>query len=410
VIVDMSAGPARAPWIVDETGGGTLLGLASSRDTGLCALTYVRPDLSWDLLVLRPTGGTFDLLHRSKTPDFTSIVRDAGGRHLFLYTESPLILAPLGPTAPDRPEGKPAPSPWIDDVSGAPACLGSAGARAELYRRVGELVKTLTREAIAATSRNLQREDDPVPVVERVRALAAADDDDARADAARLREWLWTRHSGNARVRLLRADERALLGRWDEVREILAPCTSASFPDDEEHAAHLSHLLALAALHLGDVEEARRRTAEAAEHGGSCQLQGLAAVLRPRPDPLAPVREATEETEAPLLLTQLVWAIQAADARLDAGDPEGALAALDPRRFKTHDEVQVLARRAEAWLGLPAPGRRRIAKIMGLARFVDAHEGGLDGEREELPVPGAWDRSRLDGLARRAAAWLEARD
>jgi hypothetical protein len=119
------------------------------------------------------------------------------------------------------------------------------------------------------------------------------------------------------------------------------------------------------------------------------------------------VREATEKTEGQPLLTQLVWAIHAADERLDAGDPEGARAALDPRRFETHDEVQVLARRAEAWLGLPAPGRRRIAKIMGLARFVEAHEGA-DGEREDLPVPGAWDRKRLDEIAKRAAAWLEA--
>jgi hypothetical protein len=132
------------------------------------------------------------------------------------------------------------------------------------------------------------------------------------------------------------------------------------------------------------------------------------------------VREATAATEDPPLLTQLVWAMHAADACLDAGDPEGALAALDRRRFEVHDEVQVLARRAEAWLGLPAPapgaepgertaapGRRRIAKIMGLARFVDAHRAA-DGEREELPMPGAWDRSRLDEVARRAAAWLEA--
>src|SRR5262249_29965526 len=135
--------------------------------------------------------------------------------------------------------------------------------------------------------------------------------------------------------------------------------------------------------------------------------EALSAVLQPRPDPQAPAREAAEATADPPLLTQLVWAVHAADACLDAGDPEGALAALDRRRFGAHVEVQVLARRAEAWLGPAAPGRRRISKIMGLARFVEAH-GGADDEREELPVPGAWDRSRLDEVARRAAAWLEA--
>lgn len=407
VLVDMSAGSSRSPWIIDDDDHGTVTGLASSRDTGLCALTYIRDDLVWEILVLRPTGGTFELLHRSEAPQFTSIVRDAGGRHLFLYTRSPLILTPLGPTAPDLPEGKAAPSPWISDLSGAPACLGSAGARAEAYQAVAESVKTQTRDVIAAASRALQKEDDPARVVERARALATADNEDARANAGRLREWLWARHPEDAHVRLLRADDRSLFGRWEEVREILAPCTSASFPDDD-HAAHFSHLLALSALHLGDVEEARRRAAEAARHGGSCKLEALAAVLQPRPATQAPVREATEATEDPPLLTQLVWAVHAADACLDAGDPEGALAALDRRRFEVQDEVQVLARRAEAWLGLPAPGRRRIAKIMGLARFVDAH-GGADGEREELPMPGAWDRARLDEVAGRAAAWLDER-
>ncbi len=410
VLVDLSASPARAPWIIGDLGGGTLMGLTSSRETGLCAVTLVRGnDHVWEILVLRPTGGTFDLLHRTEMRAYTSIVRDADGRHLFLHSASPLVLAPLGPTAPDLPEGKVMPKPWIRDVTGAPACLGSAGARAEAYRGVGESVKTLTRDAIAATSRALQKEDDPDLVVERARALAAAVDDDAQADADRLREWLWERHPDKARVRLLRADERAHLGRWDEVREVLAPCTPASFPDDEDHAQHFCHLLALAALHLGNVEDARQRAAEAAGHHGSCRLEALAAVLRPRPDPQAPVREGAQETEVPPPLTQLVWAIHEADACLEGGDPEGALAALAPRRFfDTADEVQVLARRAEAWLGLSSPGRRRFAKIMVLARLIEAHEGGLNGEREELPVPEAWPRSRLDDVARRAAAWLEA--
>lgn len=410
-LVDLSAaGRARAPWIIGEMGGGTLTGLASSRDTGLIGVTLLSSALRWELLVLRPAGGTFELLYRNQVPSFTAIVRDAGARHLFLYSASPLLLVPLGPTAADLPRGPSSPSPWISDVSGAPTCMGSAGARSEAYRKMGESVKNQTLVMIVAASHNLQREDKVEALVERVRALAGIGPS-VDAEIQRLRDWLWERHPESARVRLLRADDQARLGRWDDVRELLDPCASASFADDEDHAAHFSHLLALAALHLGDVEEAKRRVAEAAGHGGSCQLQGLAAMLRPRPDPGAAVREGTEVTEDPPLLTQLVWAIHAADARLDAGDPEGALAALDPRRFDTGDEVQVVARRAEAWLALAPPGRRRFAKIMTLARLIEAHGRGWDAEREELPVPGAvWDRSRLDDVVKRAAAWLEARD
>ncbi len=408
VLVDLTARPARAPWVIGDLVGGTLFALVSSRDTGLCVVTLLRGDEVWELQVLRPTEGTFELLHRTETSAHTSIVRDGGGRYLFVYSARPPFLAPLGPTAPDLPAAKKRPTLWIGDLTKLPACLGSAGARAEAYRAVAESLKTQRLDAITATSRALQKEDDPAQVVERIRALAAANDDEGNVDAARLRAWLWPRHPSSPRVRLLRADEQALLGRWDEVRDFLAPCTPASFAGDEDHAQHFSHLLALAALHLGDVEEARRRTAEAAGRHGSCQLQALAAVLQPRPDPQASVREAVQETEAPLPLTQLAWAIHAADACLEAGDPEGALAALDPGRFDTDEEVQVLARRAEAWLGLSPSGRRRFLKIMVLARLIEAHEGTWDGKREELPVPTAWARSRLDDIAKRAAAWLSA--
>src|SRR5580704_7733379 len=105
-LVDLSAaGPARAPWIIDEMRGGTLMGLASSQETGLIGVTLVNPAHAWELLVLRPAGGTFELLHRSEMPVCTAIVRDAGARHLFLYSANPLFLAPLGPTAPDLPGG-----------------------------------------------------------------------------------------------------------------------------------------------------------------------------------------------------------------------------------------------------------------------------------------------------------------
>jgi hypothetical protein len=209
---------------------------------------------------------------------------------------------------------------------------------------------------------------------------------------------------------LLRADELAQEGRWEEVYDALGPCTDTCFAGDEEHAQHLFHLRALVALHVGNGDEARAWLAAAAEHRGACDLRALDAVLRPRPGPEA--REG-EGAPAPAHLTELVWAIHDADALLDAGDPDGALAALDPMRFYVDAEVQVLARRAEAWLRLSPPPewprRKRFAKIMALARLLDAHQGDPDGSRQELRIPGAtWDRGRIDDLTRRASAWLDA--
>lgn len=408
-LVDLSvAGSARAPFIIEDVDNGTLLALASSLDTGLVAVALVRLEERWELLVLRPTAGRFELLYRVDMPPFSVIVRDAGARHLFLHCARPLLLVPIEANAPALPPTVKRPSPWVADLFGAPVCIGSAGARAEVYATVRATLNVPTY-MIAATSRNLQRENNPEMVVERVRALVGVSAG-ADADAQRLRDWLWERHRDNARVRVLRADELAHLGRWAEVREVLAPCSPASFADDEDHAQHCAHLLALAALHVGDVDAARRHIAEAAAHAGSCRVDALQAVLAPRIDPGSVVRGGAVETADPPLLTQLVWAIHAADASLAAGDPEAALAALDPCRFETFDEVQVLARRVEAWLMLsPPPGHRRFAKIMTVARLLDAHARGPDEEREELPVPGAkWDRDRLDDVARRAGAWLSA--
>src|SRR6185437_13359262 len=106
-------------------------------------------------------------------------------RHLFLYCADPLIFAPLGPTPPGLPGVPKKPSPWIRDLIDARACLGSAGARAAVYRGVAESVKSQTLDVIAAASRSLQRENDPGPIVERARALAAAEDDDGDTEARR---------------------------------------------------------------------------------------------------------------------------------------------------------------------------------------------------------------------------------
>ncbi len=220
--------------------------------------------------------------------------------------------------------------------------------------------------------------------MERARGLVGAGPA-AEAEAERLRAWLWERHPDVPRVRVLRADELARLRRWEEVRAVLAPCTGASFHDDEDHAQHFFHLLALASLHLDDEDSSAEYVTEAVSHGGSCRLQAISAVLLAKLEPGNPAREVG----ATALLPQLVWAVQEADARLDAGDPEGALAALDPRRFETRDELQVLARRAEAWLRLSPPaGPRRFAKIMALAELVEAHVGSAWRPRKDLPIPG----------------------
>jgi hypothetical protein len=224
-------------------------------------------------------------------------------------------------------------------------------------------------------------------------------------EAARMRDWLWEHRSDSDWVRVLRADDRAQLGRWDEVVEALAPCTAAAFGKDEDHAQHHHHLLALAALHRGDVQTLREQLGEAEKHAGSCDLRALSALILP---------EGAGDDEMPkgmVPLAELVWTLRRADACLDAGAPEDALIALGRQRLFGEDNVvQVLARRAEAWLGIsPASRPRRFTKIMALAAFFDAYAGPPWARGKVLPLLEAtWDRPRLDELLSRANDWLDA--
>ena len=205
---------------------------------------------------------------------------------------------------------------------------------------------------------------------------------------------------------MLRADDRAQLGRWDEVREALAPCTAASFADDEDHAQHFHHLLALAALHRGDVQTLREQLAEAEQAPGVVQPPGAlrAAPARGR------ARDDEDAEGACVPLAELVWTAPRADARLDAGDPEGALAALDPQRF--------YGRRRGAG---PRPAGRGLAPHLAGAppaaasrrswrwRLRRGARRAAVGPREGAAAPGGdLGRDRLDDLARRASAWLDA--
>jgi hypothetical protein len=397
-------GSPHAPWLVPDTGGGTHATIASSKETGIIAFLYVSIGRGYELVVVRPPGvggGSFELLYRISVRSDVELVQDADARRIFAYipTERAAVLELLGPARPDLPPTQ-ATRPWIGDVCNAPACLGSAGVRAMAYASIREAANRQLWTVTVAQSRGMQQAGDVDALVERARALDI-EVPVIRAEAERLRAWLGERHPSLPAVRLLRADTLACDCDWMAVREVLAPCTEASFAD-EEQAQHLLHLRALSALHLGEADEARRLADAARRFAGACQLAGIDAFLRRRTDP-------ARKGETTLPITQLVWALEDADALLARGDPTGALDALSPRQFAVGFDVQVLARRVEAWLSLSPPvGPGRIAKIMALAQFVDASEADPGNPRTDLPVPGhVWDKARIDALSKRATAWLD---
>ena len=100
--------------------------------------------------------------------------------------------------------------------------------------------------------------------------------------------------------------------------------------------------------------------------------------------------------------------VQAADARIEEGDPLGAIGLLDTLLIHDLREVQSLARLAETYLAAgDGYGIDPFEKAFALATFSGAHADKTIFSRNELPLCPRWDVARLDALEARAAAWLE---
>lgn len=96
-------------------------------------------------------------------------------------------------------------------------------------------------------------------------------------------------------------------------------------------------------------------------------------------------------------------------ARRAVGDLAGVVEALDTEPVRRAEEVQTLARLADAYLAVTppdAPGRFR--KLAALGRFLDAN-ARTSLVRNDLPIGEVrWEGKRLDELRERAIAALAA--
>jgi uncharacterized protein HemY len=227
-------------------------------------------------------------------------------------------------------------------------------------------------------------------------------------EASRLGSYTLHRHPHHAEARLAQARAEINIQEWDRAHDLLASIDTRKV--DEGTAQHVHHLLGHALLGRGQTEEARRVLEKgAAIAGGRCDLSLLLAVVTPLPASLgAPEAETWNADQT--AVRSLLAAIRDADARLAQGDATGARHALDRLVVTESREVQSLGRAAEAWLrDGPTEGPLRFEKARGLASFRAAHAQRAVVFRHELLLPQAhWDTARLDEVAGRAAAWLDA--
>jgi hypothetical protein len=402
-------GAARSPQLIEGADGGILAKIASSRDAGLVAIMFRNISSEWELCVLHVVEGALEPLYRVPVSGNTHFLQDAFARRIVALESGrdATVAVEIGRESPELPRQLLDRERMARHVYALADCLLPADRRAEIRKGYQKELSGKSPAAIAAWMRAIQKDQatDPAALVEIAIALEESLPK-TRAEAKRLRAWLWEAHRDHADVRLLRADELGREGRWQEVSEVLAGYAGSNFGNDEPYAGHFYHLLTLASLHAGHFDHARKMLEEALAREGPCALEALADLLLPLPDPLT--KEAWGPDKPPLV--QFVGAAHAADDCLSRGDAEGALAALDRELFWISGDVQLLARLAEASLRTTPDGRRgRFRKITALARFLEAHGNEQASRRKDLPIPGAtWERARLDKVAERAKGWLDA--
>lgn len=394
-------GPAREPRHIAGSDGTIEATIACVLDAGFVAVLFDKEGGTSELLALRAGPGGLEPLYRQPVADTAFLAQDAGARRLVLYdsTAAHVVVADIGPAPLELPVPPPDPTRWIGDLIELGDCLRPLPRREAEARAIKDELLGMPQDVVTRwTDRYLRRHGgDPGRMAEAVLALEAVSLA-GESSAMRLRLKLQETHPDHPEVRLLRADHLARAGRWREAADLLSGLPGAAFGDDHAHARHCHHLLALAALHHRDFERARAMHDGALAHAGPCDLGALG-------DLLTPISAGSPGAPA---LAQLVAILRAADACLARDDGRGALTALADGRLRVHEEVQIAARRADAFLRVePVTRRERFEKIMALARLVERHGEKRPSRREELAIPGAtWDEARLDAVTERARAWL----
>jgi hypothetical protein len=248
--------------------------------------------------------------------------------------------------------------------------------------------------------------DDPAERVKVVQAVLHGGWHDA---AAGLLARLEAGHADDPRVLIARFTVLAARYAFAELVPELEAAGPARFTG--QALDHYHHLFALSRAALGDFDEARRQIALAEATAlpvSNCMVQIKA--LRAALDALAePVTDEDLALDRPTV-RQHAAVLKAADERLAAGDPAGAIAVLERPLIWDVQEAQSLARLATAYLELPSgtPGER-LRKALALATFVACTRCDQSNDRQEMLAPGrAWGEARIATLERAAIAWLDA--
>lgn len=313
------------------------------------------------------------------------LVDDTGG-HLTLWSlDAAPPLQPLSPDAPPAPPAASRPETF--------AALCGPGCRPRLPEEHRSEAENLDRILLARlTVPNPLRRDRAEALALTTRLTVSPWPTVQQAVGAFLDAYLRQRPK-DVDFQVARANLAAYQNEWTSLGELLDAIPQPE--RDSPHFRHYHHLLALKALATGRYPEAGAIVERALEAPGECPLDALRAVARACAGVPGPAEE-------PASLGGWLWTLGEADAALERGDGEAAIALLDRPAVRDRYHPQSIGRLAAAWLIRPTADdwdRYRRDAALAAASALDKQQ------RDDLPIPKPgcwWSDERLAEVAQAA--------
>jgi tetratricopeptide (TPR) repeat protein len=340
----IAGAPLAPPSPIDDLSGGIVIDVATDMDAGRVFVLHEIGGARF-LVALRAEDAALAPLYRAAVPHRSALLADATtpAPRLLVIGRGAFRVLPLGAAPPDLPPD-PAPLPCVrvPPVRAiALSCHPHEGPRPEAVQRIAQAL----RQPHASFQREIAcflRRDDPDELYDAARAFELID---AVHEAEELDRRAFQRHPTHPLHRLQAARFHAAIGAWGKVRSALRGVDEARL--DDASARHFAHLLGLALLDAGEHAEAHQVLLRGRSRPGPCELDELIAIAAP---PGSPIDEPSRPVR------ELLDRVAAADARLSASDPAGALALLDDVLVWEACELQSMARLARAALSIDGRG------------------------------------------------------
>jgi hypothetical protein len=380
----------------------------TSLDAGMVFILFAIEQKGCELFGLRQGEDGLEVAYRTTLPRRSMLLGDPESRRaaVLLAEDDRLEIVELG-TEPPAPRGGPEPLffhlPRLPLASGSTfrfTCEEPTGARLAAVTAVAQALRRETPSALRRRVDTALRRAGPEELLTLETALLRNDDmKNARLVATTVRH----RFPEHPRARLYQGRRCVGRGQWSEGRALLSSVDPACL--DKSEVQHLYHLRATALLMLDEPEAALAELtrAESCEEG-LCELgEGIALCT-----PLSDTSAAWTSKQA--RLRDLMALIVSADAALAQGDASAARRVLDCLLVWEANEIQSLARLAEACMLEDEAGDASdpFRRTLTLLSFCELFAWRDTFVRREIPLPRvAWSTERLAAVAKKARARAE---